>query len=427
MENLEFFPLIRVAAVILTHGFTLYLMGEARNGNAKRTAIIWFTVMSVCLSVCVVTMYLMSWSILSVSIVYAILVISCIIVYCFVFEGPVMRNLFVCMTYCTYFMLTVSLSQFICDVCFSSSQSAMLAIRSLISLLYIVILLCGFSRKIHVATAGIDKGWLALTFFSSISFFSVSAFSISNVFEFDDRMKYYNWLLLTAVLVTSAYWVIFRLVSLLRIEEELDSMKVRQKWLERELDAEKAMVDLARTMRHDMRHHNRIILEMLEANDAERAKTYLEEYEGAVADAPPVYWSENMIVNSLVRMAYRRAVSSGVLFTADIQIPSSLAISDKELVSLIGNILDNAVEASSHVHDGFIDFSMSYHNGAVRIEMRNSVSGSIRFTDEGLPMTTRASGGVGMRSVRSLVSSHSGMLRCMQEGDVFITQVIMHC
>ena len=85
------------------------------------------------------------------------------------------------------------------------------------------------------------------------------------------------------------------------------------------------------------------------------------------------------------------------------------------------------MEASSHVHDGFIDFSMSYHNGAVRIEMRNSVSGSIRFTDEGLPMTTRASGGVGMRSVRSLVGSHSGMLRCMQEGDVFITQVIMHC
>ena len=398
MENLEFFPLIRVAAVILTHGFTLYLMGEARNGNAKRTAIIWFTVMSVCLSVCVVTMYLMSWSILSVSIVYAILVISCIFVYCFVFEGPVMRNLFVCMTYCTYFMLTVSLSQFICDVCFSSSQSAMLAIRSLISLLYIVILLCGFSRKIHVATAGIDKGWLALTFFSSISFFSVSAFSISNVFEFDDRMKYYNWLLLTAVLVTSAYWVIFRLVSLLRIEEELDSMKVRQKWLERELDAEKAMVDLARTMRHDMRHHNRIILEMLEANDAERAKTYLEEYEGAVAD-----------------------------FTADIKIPSSLAIADKELVSLIGNILDNAVEASSHMHNGFIDFSMSYHNGAVRIEMKNSVPEIIRFTGEGLPMTTRASGGVGMRSVRSVVDSHNGMLRCMQEGDVFITQVIMHC
>ena len=57
------------------------------------------------------------------------------------------------------------------------------------------------------------------------------------------------------------------------------------------------------------------------------------------------------------------------------------------------------------------------------LEIRNSVSGKVVF-DNGLPVTTKAGGGIGTKSAGRIVEKHGGLLLMKQEGDVFVTRLI---
>lgn len=75
--------------------------------------------------------------------------------------------------------------------------------------------------------------------------------------------------------------------------------------------------------------------------------------------------------------------------------------------------------------EGFVALTVLVEDGSLRLELRNSVSVQTVFDRAGLPLTTKTSGGTGTRSVATIVQRYNGMLRFAQEGDLFVTQMIL--
>lgn len=412
--------LLRVISVVFTHGVTLFLMGEIKR-DKKKTAIIESVIAFCCLVIGILIMSWLGWSIISISILYAIYVVCYVFVYCFLFKGPVSKNFFIISTYTTYFMFVVSLSGWISFKFFDGSAEMMLLIRTVISLFYIAALLAGLRNKIRIATSGIENGWNSMALFSFISFLVVSLFSIINVFI--SSASYYVCLFLLFLTISAAYSVIFRMVSLMRADEELSDMKLRQMWLESELETEKIFVQRAKAMRHDVRHHNRMLLELINEGKFEEAKNYLGDYEISISEDYQK-WSDNIAIDALIRIAKRRADAISIAFRAKVDVPAEIDIKEIDLVTLLGNILDNAIEASSMEKNGFIDLNIINENGRMKIEMRNSLSEDIAFDSDGIPISNKGSG-LGLRNVRNIVNKYDGMLRMIQENNTFLTQIIM--
>lgn len=101
-----------------------------------------------------------------------------------------------------------------------------------------------------------------------------------------------------------------------------------------------------------------------------------------------------------------------------------------ELYALLGNALENAIEATRKVPDPkerVISLTISERAGAALVHVENAFVGEVDFAD-GLPKTTKgdtASHGFGMRSMQMTVERHGGTLSAGTHGNTFFLNMMI--
>ena len=102
-----------------------------------------------------------------------------------------------------------------------------------------------------------------------------------------------------------------------------------------------------------------------------------------------------------------------------------------DIYALFGNALDNAIEAVRQVDDDerrTITLSVRRTHRMVAVGMENYVARTPRFSEDGLPLTTKIDGtnhGFGMRSMRLIAERYGGSLHAGVENDVFYLNVLL--
>lgn len=236
-------------------------------------------------------------------------------------------------------------------------------------------------------------------------------------------------LLITAISMT-AYISVFHSLSTISREhvlrEEKQRSDSRQELLQTELAAMESYVNLARQNRHDLRHHNALLASYLEHGDVEGAKKYLLQHDVRITESALKQYCQNTVVNAVLRLYTRRAENSGTSFTVKANVPEKLPLTAPETNELFSNLLENACEACEKVEDGgTITLTVLVEDERLMLELRNSIAVPVVFNEAGLPLTTKDGGGTGVRSAASIAQKYGGMLRFAQEGDIFVTQMIL--
>ena len=213
--------------------------------------------------------------------------------------------------------------------------------------------------------------------------------------------------------------------NLLKISNLLKE-EARAKLLEAEILSYQESLETARQTRHDLRHHNALVLDFLENGDASGAMDYLRQNNDALAAAKPLQYSANPTANAVLRVWARRAQVHGIAFAAAADFPERLPLTAPELGALLSNLLENAAEACGRVEPSRRHICLNAEAGEadLRLEVRNSVSGAVVFAD-GMPVSTKPGGGTGTRSIASIVRRCGGMLRFRQEGGEFAAQIVL--
>ncbi|MPM93923.1 hypothetical protein SDC9_141065 [bioreactor metagenome] len=235
--------------------------------------------------------------------------------------------------------------------------------------------------------------------------------------------------LITAIAV-AAYISVFHSLSTIAREHTLREEKLRsdarQELLQMELALQEAFVNLAKQNRHDLRHHNALLADYLERGDVGGAREYLIQHDAHITEAALKQYCKNPVANSLLRLYTRRAESDGFFFSSDAEVPEKLPLTAPETGELFGNLLENAFEACGKVGGGgVIVLTALADDHCLRLELRNSVAVQTVFDEAGLPATTKPGGGTGTRSTAAIVKRYGGMLRFLQEGSMFVTQMVL--
>jgi len=198
------------------------------------------------------------------------------------------------------------------------------------------------------------------------------------------------------------------------------------KLLEAELGSYQASLDTAKQARHDLRHHNAVVLDFLQSGDTAGAMDYLRANDQALAAAKPARYSANPAANAVLRVYARRAQEREIAFAVNAEFPENLPLSAPELGALLSNLLENAVEACGRVESAGRRICLTAETGetGLQLEIRNSASGRAAF-ENGLPVSTKPGGGTGTRSIARIVRGCGGMLRFRQENGEFIVQIVL--
>ena len=98
-----------------------------------------------------------------------------------------------------------------------------------------------------------------------------------------------------------------------------------------------------------------------------------------------------------------------------------------ELCCVLGNLLDNAIEAELKNPKGQrnIDISVTMHEEVMEILIKNRILSSVLQANKDLKTTKTnlAQHGFGMQNIRDIVSKNDGYLDIYEEGEFFCCEV----
>lgn len=235
-------------------------------------------------------------------------------------------------------------------------------------------------------------------------------------------------LILVTVLMVLMYVNIFQVLhnqqKVFYAMEEERRVNQQAQLLRTELEVERQYVESARRHRHDLHHHEKVVYECLERGEVEDAKQYLKRYREQLEETALQTYCSEPVVNALLRMTERRCTSNGIAFQMKGDIPKGISLSEPECSTVFGNLLENACEACEQCRNAKLCIYAEPRQGALYVEIRNSVSGKVAF-DGDRPVSTKAGGGIGLRSASGVLAKYDGMMTFHQEGHAFITRVIL--
>ncbi len=181
-----------------------------------------------------------------------------------------------------------------------------------------------------------------------------------------------------------------------------------------------------RKQRHDLRHHLRVMRQLLEEKDYEEAIAYLDSYVSDIPTTHTMRYCDNPTASAIISYYASVANARGIQFTVDAQIPvENPHISDAHLCVLLGNLLENAIEACMRMEDGvrYVQLHAKVHADLLFIAMDNSFSGKYTMRGSNFVSSKRNAVGTGLQSVQALAKQYGGAATFTPKDTVFRSEV----
>ncbi len=209
--------------------------------------------------------------------------------------------------------------------------------------------------------------------------------------------------------------------------EELQQMEGRLARQKEHYHQISEQVMLARQSAHDLRHHMRVLREMTERGSTEQVIQYLDSYEPHLREREITVYSDHLAADAVLRYYVSAAKEAGAGCDVRFAVPPDLPFPDDELCVLLGNLLENAVEAIRRQKEGRRRLYLrgDSSNGRLRLTMENSFDGEI-LMQHGQYRSTKSGGmGLGLRSVRTLAEKYGGLSDFTADRFVFHSSVMI--
>ena len=188
-------------------------------------------------------------------------------------------------------------------------------------------------------------------------------------------------------------------------------------------------IDDERRARHDLRHHMVVLQGICTTHDWAALEDYVAQYvESTPLDQPALY-CENIAANALIAFFSQQAQKQGIRFDAQVALPESVPIGKIDLSVILGNLLENAVEACTRQRKGdrYIRVQGSIIENKLLLAVENSCDGVPRLHPSGAYRSSKRDGpGIGISSVRDVVAHYNGVCQIDARNSVFTAKVLLY-
>ena len=164
-----------------------------------------------------------------------------------------------------------------------------------------------------------------------------------------------------------------------------------------------------RSLRHDLRNHLAALQGLLEDGQTAKALDYVNQLEDFPAFAGSRRLCEHEAANAVLSAKLEEMVRLGLQTDIQISLPETLSISDVDLCALLGNALDNAMEAAVKAQDKQITLRCRVEKGVLMLKVTNALTGR-EAEDLHSTKTDGAQHGFGLPGMREIAGRYGGSL-----------------
>lgn len=174
--------------------------------------------------------------------------------------------------------------------------------------------------------------------------------------------------------------------------------------------------------RHDELKHMKVLAQLYHEEPAKAAE-YAKSLATDLSAIPPLSYSKNVLVNTILSAQAGKAAEKSIGFHAEVILPESLALPDKDVCAVLMNLLDNAIYAAEKSNgNSKVDVHLAIEEGCLVIQISNTLPegftpDKFRAAMERHAQPGEDEHGFGLLSAKTVLSRYNGELRyTMKDG-----------
>ncbi|MDE6724151.1 MAG: ATP-binding protein [Ruminiclostridium sp.] len=177
--------------------------------------------------------------------------------------------------------------------------------------------------------------------------------------------------------------------------------------------------------RHDYRNHIQNMKNRLEGDQGELEK-YLDELADDLTQADTSIQTGNVMADAVLNSKLSVAEQKNIRLNIKAHIPQGLAMTDVELCSMLGNLIDNAMEACEKLpcEQRFIRVYIDKFKGQFYLSVQNS-SPPVKLEKGTYRTTKEGSHGFGLFRIDHIAKKNSGYVNRQYEEGIFATELLI--
>lgn len=180
-----------------------------------------------------------------------------------------------------------------------------------------------------------------------------------------------------------------------------------------------------RSWRHDFHNHLQSMKFLLQQGREAELGDYLNELDRDLLSVDTMVKSGQMSVDAILNSKLSLAKAANIDLDVTVFPLPELGISDIDLTALLGNLMDNAIEACEKIPEDerFIRLYLDCMGEQLYLSLQNSAKEDLSFNDRNYISSKRGRHGLGMKRVALVVDKYGGTLNLQNEPGVFAVEV----
>ena len=196
----------------------------------------------------------------------------------------------------------------------------------------------------------------------------------------------------------------------------------------KQIEADRKHINNTRKIKHDMKNHMYAIRNMAKNNMSKDIITYTNDILGKIEGEKVYINTGNYLIDGILNVKFEEMKNQGIDFKYDVKIPEGIKLPEFEVITILGNLLDNAIEGVKSIKDNrYIEVFISYKDSNLLIKIVNTFDGLVIKDNKGFVSRKeeKTYHGIGLENVREQVEKSNGYMNidtgnCMFTVDLFI-------
>ena len=188
------------------------------------------------------------------------------------------------------------------------------------------------------------------------------------------------------------------------------------------------MYNKMRGWKHDYKNHIQTMKILADTGDLEALRAYLNDLDDDLTKLDTLVRTGNVMADAILNSKINLALSNDICVKVDVEVPVKLKINELDLCVILGNLFDNAIEASLKlpIEDRLIRIYMVLKNTQLYISFTNLTATKKLTKISNIYKTSKGSGhGFGLIRIDSIVDKLEGYISRNSEDGAFTTEILL--
>lgn len=187
-----------------------------------------------------------------------------------------------------------------------------------------------------------------------------------------------------------------------------------------------------RNLKHDIVSHMSVLNQLLRLGDNEAALQYISQINNFIEDTSYTVSTGITSIDCIMTAKLSTALNNNIAIEHQIHFPTMLNVSDMDLCSLFGNLLDNAIEANCKLEKEKrnLQIEIKPYNNMLSIYISNSSDGNYHYNPiDGNLITSKYKDknehGIGLKRITEIVEKYNGIIDVVPKENTFSISILL--